>query len=155
MRPGYVEIAQTYLQALHALKARTGLGPNALMRGASDAPSKLDSTIIKGWMDGNAKSARPEYLDYVFKRWTEMPCKEEAFVFIHEKELLDLNTEKTRTGIGSFKLLKQSQDVPDGLSYRIIESWMSGQTVRAQKLHYDFTLELWRSLPDAYSKTRI
>ena len=66
---GYAEVTQAQRELLHDLKARTGIGPNALMRGAKDAPPGLDSGKIKAWMAGTIKTAKPEQLAYVFKRW--------------------------------------------------------------------------------------
>jgi hypothetical protein len=72
---GYAEITPAQRERLHALKARTGLGPQALMRGAKDAPHGLGSGKIKGWMSGAIKTAKPELLAYVFARWEAFKTK--------------------------------------------------------------------------------
>ncbi|HBR68776.1 MAG TPA: hypothetical protein DEA55_05305 [Rhodospirillaceae bacterium] len=66
---GYVEITQAQRERLHELKAKTGFGPQVLMRGAKDAPPGLGSDKIKAWIDGTIKTAKPEQLAYVFARW--------------------------------------------------------------------------------------
>ena len=69
LKSGYREITKAQHDRLHALKAQSGLGPNAVMRGAKDAPSGLGSETIKGWMVGTIQSARPAHLHYVLNRW--------------------------------------------------------------------------------------
>lgn len=66
---GYAEITSAQRERLHALKAQTGLGPNALMRGAKDAPRGVGSGKIWAWLDGTIKTAKPEQIAYVFARW--------------------------------------------------------------------------------------
>lgn len=75
VQSGYAEITQAQRKRLHELKARTGIGPNALMRGANDAPPGLGSGRIKAWMAGTIKTAKPDQLAYVFKRWELKPDK--------------------------------------------------------------------------------
>jgi hypothetical protein len=69
---GYAEITPAQRDRLHELKNRTGFGPNALMRGAKDAPRGLGSGKIWGWLDGTIKTAKPEQLAYVFTRWESL-----------------------------------------------------------------------------------
>lgn len=148
---GYAEITAAQRERLLALKDKTGLAPNALMRGAKDAPPGLHSNKIKAWMTGSIKTARPEDLDYVFKRWEALPSKEKDYIFIGEEELDALRGQRDRTGFGSTKLLKQSDDVPQGLRASLVESWLTGRTVRAKREYLEFVLSAYKKLPDLKS----
>lgn len=44
------------------------------------ANKKVSSSIVSGWLQGDIKTARPEKVEYVLKKWSSLPDKEEVFV---------------------------------------------------------------------------
>ena len=55
-------------------KERTGIGPMALLHGTKkDRPQGLTTSLMDSWLAGRTKSARKDHLDFVFRRWEEMP----------------------------------------------------------------------------------
>ena len=55
-------------------KERTGFGPMALLHGTKkDRPQGLTTSLMDSWLAGRTKSARKDHLDFVLRRWEEMP----------------------------------------------------------------------------------
>ena len=72
----YIPITDKLRQRLIAERARTGVGPTALMRGSvhdADRPKTLKGQTISLWLSGKIMSARRSQLDYVLARWAALP----------------------------------------------------------------------------------
>ena len=70
-----VAITPALRRELSALRRRTGIGPAALLSRQPDKPEGLKAAIIRYWLDGTAKRARKDYLDYALKRWRSLPVR--------------------------------------------------------------------------------
>lgn len=136
-----------------------------MLRGAFDRPPGLDARMITSWLEGKVKTADPEHLDYVLRRWRAVPERAELTHDLHrgirrqryrrprmeldEERLAFLRSERRRTGVGPSRLMKTAEDVPDGLTVNMLTNWLMGQNRQVRQDHFEYVLDLWASLPDA------
>ena len=74
------ELTSEILDKIRAEKKRTGIGAQRLLDMFEDIPDGLNSTIVDVWTsredtDQRVKTARKDHIDYVLKRWAELPDK--------------------------------------------------------------------------------
>lgn len=72
-----------------------------------------------------------------------------GYVEISDEVRAELVMHADRTGIGAVRLLKDSIDCPEGLTYLNVQAWISGDIGSAQKSYLDYVLSRWKSLPDS------
>lgn len=160
-----VVLTRAHISELCRLRQDSGKGPQAMLRGAFDRPPGLDARMITSWLDGKVKTADPEHLRYVLRRWQNVPERAELTRDLHpgirrqryrkprielnEERIAFLKSERTRTGVGPTRLLKDADDIPDGLSVNTLTNWLMGQNRQVRKDHFEYVLDLWACLPDA------
>lgn len=71
----YVIISEEDLTALRAERQRTGMGGRKLWHHAKGPPAYLDYNIVQSWLDGQSKSAPPEYVRYVLDLYKSLPSR--------------------------------------------------------------------------------
>ena len=104
-------------------------------------------------LSGRVKTLRNDQLEFVQKRWAELPNWEDVYEPLTKPMRQNLRAEKTRTGIGEYKLLKGRNDAPDDLKYSDITKWLYSRDVKnVIKNHYGWSLEAWKQLPDTKKK---
>ena len=143
-RPQRVPVTESIRRRLQEQKERTCLGPSAFITAAGDRPKGLGQASIAGWLSGTAKTARADHLAFVLRRWPELPAR----IAITEDMRQAMKTERDRTGVTPFNLLKDDAEAPGQLSCGAIANWLSGATATALEHHLDYVLSKWRSLPD-------
>ncbi len=146
--PIYIPITETLKSKLVSERARTGIGPTALMRGSvhdADRPKTLKGQTISLWLSGKIVSARRSQLDYVLARWAALPdasdksarVPQERIIFTDEHlRLIDIYWDK---GLLPDKIL-QNKNAPDGLNAAIIRTWKDRRTKSAATAYLDFVL---------------
>ncbi|MEO1452096.1 MAG: hypothetical protein AAFV07_21370 [Bacteroidota bacterium] len=58
-----------------------------------------------------------------------------------------LRGEQKRTGICSDRLLDGRDDIPGGLSAKVIDLWLAKSAKRAEAQQYEYVMSLYRALP--------
>lgn len=145
-----VTITEDIRRELLRLREQTGVSPSALLDGHGDSvPGGLTAEMVKRWASGRTKTADCELMDWVLARWREIDNKNERRVPIRHEDRQAMKHEKERTGVSVHALLKQREDLPDGLTAAVVAGWLAGDTKTARQDHLDYILALWRSLPDA------
>ncbi|MEM6410169.1 MAG: hypothetical protein AAF683_01380 [Pseudomonadota bacterium] len=66
-----------------------------------------------------------------------------------------LSRGRARTGIGPWRLLKLSEDVPEGLTVSTIHNVISGASSILRPSHFKFLIEAWAELPDGPERRSI
>ncbi|MPT47978.1 MAG: hypothetical protein E2598_06100 [Sphingobium sp.] len=74
-RPEHRPISDRTLAELRFQYKRTGVGIDKLWREADNKPASLSSSIIKGWMSGQVRSAIPKHVRYVLDYYKSLPDK--------------------------------------------------------------------------------
>lgn len=142
--PTRTHIDEMTFQKLKQLRNDTGVGPNRLLAGRKDIPAGLRSDIIRTWLNGAAKSARADHLEYVLALWEGAdPC-----IPLSEDMRADLKREMERTGYKGKSLLNALAPVPEGLRPLDLNLWITGRVDKVRRSHLDFIREGLRSLPD-------
>lgn len=72
-KPERVPLANDMVETLIAERERTGVGQTALLKQADSVPMGLSPGLISAWINGNAETARKDYLNWVLARWRELP----------------------------------------------------------------------------------
>ena len=146
-----VEISRHQRRELQQLRAQSGIGPTALLRGQRDAiPDGLTAEQVRRWLSGEVQQVRRDHLDWVRRRWRKLAHGRHRRVAIRQKDVDALNQAYARTGVSADALLRAAEDPPDNLTGGMIAKWMTGLTKTAREDHLDFVLHLWRALPDAH-----
>jgi len=73
--PRNPRIPEADLLALRQHRARTGIGGNSLLNGASDKPAGLSGPMVSTWLSGRTTTAIPEHVSYVLARYAAQPDK--------------------------------------------------------------------------------
>lgn len=73
---------------------------------------------------------------------------------ITEAERAALRQHRERTGIGASRLLDGASDKPDGLTFPMVASWLSGKTKAADPAHLRYVLDRYAAIRDSPSKSR-
>ena len=71
-KPGYVEITPEVRAELEGFR-RAKLIPGRLFQECEDVPSGLQPSMISAWVNGSAKTAKEEYLEFVLAACCRMP----------------------------------------------------------------------------------
>ena len=151
----YIPITHELRQKLIAERARTGVGPTALMRGSmhdADRPKTLKGQTISLWLSGKIVSARRSQLVYVLDRWAALPDapdknarvpQERTILSEEHLRLIDTYWDK---GLLPDKIL-QNKNVPDGLNAAIIRTWKDRRIKSAAVAYLDYVLHACAEAP--------
>lgn len=141
-----VELSRSIREQLIAYRTSTGCGIKRLFEETPGCPDGLAPSAVDNWLDPvvTVGTVLRSHLDFVMNAYqrldaTAVPVGE----FVDE-----LRAHKERTRINSRKLLEEAQGIPEGLSARLIDRWLTGSSGSARKDHVAFTLDLWRRQPD-------
>lgn len=127
---------------LNAEKQRTGIGIRKLLAGRDDIPSGLNAKKVDNFLAGGVRTMSREHLDYLLSLWNNLPSGE--FVTLTPEVLKDLRRHIRRSGKGPHAILRAARNKPDGLTSRVIESWL-GPTAKARKDHLEYVFSLYES----------
>lgn len=140
----FVPLTEDILKELKAYRERSSLGPIALLSRCPDAPEDLSCQTIENWFSRNVKRARKRHLDYVRRKWADMPARPKH-VPVTDDVRQDLHRLHNASGIGPQALLRGATDKPDGLNASMILRWMNGKRKKttAPITHLIYVLERW------------
>lgn len=129
--------------------SRTGLGPQAILRGTrTNRPDGMSFGIIQAWRSGQIKTAREDHLEYLLERWRSMPNAITRLPMSEEIHMR-IRTEIDRTGVGIVKLLKLFADEkPEGLSTSLLNNYSCGKGATVRVDYYMFAINSWAKLPN-------
>jgi hypothetical protein len=160
----WVDLTAEMLTHLSSELIRTGASVPELLRSPQTAPVGLTAGIIACWRSGRTATVNPEFWVFVVDRLAQLPDRLpvppklprtfpkrhlQDYRRITVEECAELQRQRTRTGLGGVRLMKQATDRPAGLSGANVQSWLNQQTASASPEHLEFVLNLYRSQPDA------
>lgn len=144
-------ITEELRRKLRALREATYVAPAQLLRQSANIPAGLSAKTITNWMNGTVATARGDHLQFVLDAYRALPHYTFVDITTNERQLLQQLREQS--GVGPSALLRGQRDVmPDGLSGRLIKSWLDGRTTRVRKDHLDWVIRHWRELANSTSR---
>lgn len=131
-----VEVTQKDIEEIIRQRERTGVGFSALLRGPRGTkPDGLQSTTIRNWLKGRAKTALDGHTDWVIARYRALPDKPKATrektkpALTPNPPLPDGFVEELNMwrdcGILPTYLLQNANGAPDGFNRSILANWLS------------------------------
>lgn len=117
-----------------------------LLRGARDKPAGLSSSMIDSWLSGAVQSAVPVHVAYALNRWKALPTNRKAQ--LTPEMSAALAAEIDRTGMDPIRFM-DADDIPQGLTWRVILSWIKLTTSTLSQTHWKYVTERLRALPDS------
>lgn len=115
------------------------------------APKNFKSIEIASWIDGKAKSASRIHLEFFMNELENIQKCRKKFVVISTDVRNQMLFEQQRTRISSTALLKEQNDLPEGLIKSWVAGWLSGRIVMAEEFHLDYVLKKWQEIPSMSS----
>lgn len=142
-----VPLTPDMIAELHDERDRTGVSVTRLLK-VSDRPrEEVSASTISNWLTGACATVILDHFDHILSLWRALPSN--PYIEITDEVHAQLIAEVERTGIGPVALFRGVRPShANGLRSSLVASWLSGKTKTAQKLHLDFVMQRWRSLPD-------
>jgi len=144
-----VSLTQDIIGELNRLRKRAGYGAVVMLSRDVNAPNGLSGPTIHGWLSGDIKTARRDYLDFVLEAWRKAVRRTKITQEIREILL----AEKVRTGCGAVQLLSSMDQKPAGLTDGAVGNWITGATQNARADHLELVIAAYASLPDSAFQT--
>ncbi len=143
----YVVLTEELIRELKSYKEQSAIGVKSFLKNCKDIPEGLSISIIESWLSGVRKSARKDYFEYVSEKWKDLSISPYRYIKITDRKWEDLNYEKERTNVGALNLFKNIDNIPEGLTYKMVAGWLSKTTGTARKDYFEYVLQKWRLLP--------
>ena len=142
-------ISKKTLEELRFLKRKTQIGEAAMLRDfEGQRPAGLDAGAVKNWLSGKVSAAPAAHIDFVLRQWRTIWREGRYLVPLTENMQAYLVAQQERTGVYPADLLRQSGDVPLGLTVARIRSWLSGTQKSVRKAQLDWVMNRWEGLPN-------
>lgn len=159
-----IKVTQTYLDELTKEQERTGLNISAFFRMiARDKqiikPTGVNEHMVRAWQSGQIKQAYPEFLDFVIDTYKKQPDENPSGIESTIKKYEDLRrasleniSEKDWKKLDQYRelgflptrVIKLSQDVPDGLDVVLIKYWLRKFPVKVDPILLKWVLKRCR-----------
>lgn len=151
-----------------AEKKRTGATPRMFLTDDLDVPDGLTFQTVNKWVTGSIKEVIKDHLDYVLKKWAQIPDNagrilsdgtillqgrrrfliSQRWVSLTEEMSAALNAEFTRTGASPHTFLNDIEGAPSQLSSRIIKTWIYRQAKTVNVELWSYIMAQLKALPD-------
>lgn len=136
----YIIISEEQRQLLCFYQEKSGLKPQALLKGAgTEIPVGLNSTIIKKWLKEPGITARKDHFKFVLIKWGET-LQSTARTRIDSRLRSEIIARFKVLQISPEAFMRNTKNIPPGLNAPLIRSWILGKTKSARKDHINFVL---------------
>lgn len=143
--PKRIVITEERRAALRAEQTRTGRGAISVFGNDPDLPEGLRAQLVDNWITGRIRTAHGDYLRYVLGKWASLPEAPEKIQLTDER-LAGLRAHIARTGVGVMRLLRDQDDVPEGLNATAFENWFKPSVKTARRDHVEYLEGKWKAL---------
>ena len=169
------------VDALRAHKRRTRAGAQKLLVGwGKDRPEGLTTANINGWLKGRIRKADPALLRAVLERYAGLPdgvalqvrppLRERAAsarnaatqklakdtvtrIPITPEWVSAIKAHRFRTGIYSHVFIRDWADKPQGLTFAMLETWLSGKTRTADPAFLNAIMQRYEGMAGKQDRT--
>lgn len=136
------------IDALRAQAARTGVGPHVLARDHLRGAAGVTEAALYRWTQGAARRVPRGGFDLVLRTWERLPDLSTEYV-VSDPQIRNLMREhRHRTSVGIVKLLRERQNVPEGLVIRQMEHFYYGRVKLVRRDYFEYVMALWQTMPD-------
>lgn len=154
-----VEVTQEDIEEIIRQRERTGVGFSALLRGPRGTkPDGLQSTTIRNWLKGRAKTAIKGHTAWVIARYRVLPDKPKT-TRKKAKPTPTLNPPLPDwfienlymwrdCGILPTYLLQNASSAPEGFNRSILANWLSGISSTGHTAHVAFVRRFCEGVMD-------
>ena len=152
IRRGYIYISPEIIEEIKDHIKRTGVSPKNLV--AKCAIHSFSARTIEGWLYGQSKSTRKEYLDTALHGWRKLPDREDGhkkrsvragYIHIPPEIIEEIKGHIKRTGVSPKNLVAKCGI--GSFSANTIKGWLYGHRKCTRKVYLDKVLQEWRKLP--------
>ncbi len=145
-KPPEIRIAITdqMKEALLAERKRTGVAFTSLK--GPDLPADLDPVLIHTWTTKvtTVRTVNKAHYEAVMRHYFSLPTVIKIPITNERRSYLVKEFE--RTGVGPVGLLKNAQDIPEGLTPEKIQDWKTGHARYTRADHYGYVEAKYASL---------
>lgn len=166
--PATTPITKTIRQAFRAEIKRTGITALMLLKNAADLPDGLNAAHVNRWIGGIVTSASMRHVAYVTRRWAALPddagrtttggkplprrgrrvADGNDRIPVTEAMASELRAELARTGIAHATMLDGIDDLPPGLTPRIVKGWLYRDAATTDARYWEFVMTRLNTAPD-------
>ncbi len=138
-----IVLSDALVAELKAEQLRTGMGPQALLRGTRNTrPNGLNAAMVKRWLNGAALSAEQAHIDYIRRRWASFPNKEDTWLLLDNRKRTRLKSALKDTGLSVNQLFSIRSDLPSGFVVQLTHSYFAAARKKIKKEYYLFILKV-------------
>lgn len=149
-----ISLTEELLSEIQEHIDRTLVGPHLLLTKASKSiPEGLSAHTLENWLYKRCETARADFVEFVLEEWRALPdgdltgplprnrqvIAKPGYVEITPEIRSELETYRQAKLIPG-RLLKECDDVPDGLQPSMISAWVNGSGKTAKEVHLKFVL---------------
>jgi len=144
-----IKITPSMRDKLIAESDRTKVGGIRLVK-QFELPDGVTGGMIHNWYKGKSKNALRKHWSKVMEAYATLP----TFLKVTPEMRKQLTDTMERSGIYQVALLKQAQDVPEGLTAKTIESCRNGATANIKEEHWNWVINTYATMPKRLSITK-
>lgn len=138
-----IEITPDLVKELKAELRRTGLGPQAILRGTRNSrPKGLNTYQVKKWLNGSECSANKVHVSFIRQRWASFPDKKEVWLGLDTGKRALLKQKLHETGLSVNSLFAERSDLPEGMNWKILHSYFASSRPKIKKEYYYYILKV-------------
>lgn len=139
----FIDLKPELVAVMNAEKQRTGVGECALLRGLRPKEhGGLTSGMVRQWLGGTTKSAEKAHVDFVMARWSALPDYDDEWLLWTEDMRDNLVSLNSRVQISWPRFFDERDDIPEGLNYGAVHSFLGGNRKSVRKAHYQYLVEI-------------
>ena len=158
LRQGRIVLEPRILVQLESLKMQTGMSGTALIKRAREQgktiPAGFTHSMVISWLTRNARTAKPEHLEFAVEMWRSLPEKEEhPTIRLDDDRMKRLKGFRT-AGFIPTRAFDGAPDIPNGLSAATVSRWLGGHADNVREDHWKWVVARCASL-DASGLRRI
>lgn len=145
-----IALSKAHIELLRSEIARTGAGPQQLMRGLSrEKPEGLSSALIRNWAEGRTATAKRHHWDWVLDRYAAY-APDPSLIPLTAEMKSELDAEIRRTQTVPAKLFRTVGEAttPSGLKAHSVRNWLIYPQQSVRESDYNWVMNAYQELPD-------
>lgn len=137
----YIDLSTELVDKLRSERARTSVGPQALLKPFSELPKGLNHAMLTHWLGGRVKRVKRCDLDFVLNAWAALGTA--PSVKVDAALLAELRALQGQSKITPLMMIKWPNGVPEGLTAAKIQRCLDGQAATMRKDYVAFMRKVW------------
>lgn len=144
-----IELTSEIVAEMQNEKTRTGTGASALLRGVRPSEHNgLSSGMLRQWLSGRALRADKAHIDFVIARWKALPDYDDEWLPLTKSMQEKIASLHSRIQMSWPRFFDEHTNIPEGLNYNLVWSFLTNQRKTIRKVHYNYLIETLTALGD-------